>query len=55
MKCLVCDHTIRIDTLKQLFATSTLLLCQRCEQNLIPKQGIFSLRVMNGSAMLLKS
>lgn len=39
MKCLVCDHTIRIDTLKQLFATSTLLLCQRCEQNLIPKQG----------------
>lgn len=39
MKCLVCDHTIRIDTLKQLFATSSLLLCSRCEQNLIPKQG----------------
>jgi hypothetical protein len=39
MKCLVCDNTIRIDTLKQLFAPSPLLLCGRCEQNLIPKQG----------------
>ena len=39
MKCLVCDNTIRIDTLKQLLAPSPLLLCGRCEQSLIPKQG----------------
>jgi hypothetical protein len=39
MKCLVCDNTIRIDTLKQLFAPSPLQLCVRCEQRLIPKEG----------------
>jgi len=39
MKCLVCDHPIRINTLKQLFATSPLLLCGSCEQHLVPKLG----------------
>ena len=37
MKCLVCDHDIRVDSLKQLFALQPLLLCCRCSQNLIPK------------------
>jgi len=39
MKCIVCDHRIQIDTLRQLFALSPLLLCRHCEQHLIPKQG----------------
>lgn len=39
MKCLVCDQTIQIDTLKLLFKTSPLLLCRCCQQNLVPKQG----------------
>ena len=39
MKCLVCDQTIRINTLKQLFSPSPLLLCGRCEQHFIPKSG----------------
>lgn len=39
MKCLVCDHTISIDTLKQLFASSPPLLCGHCEQNFISKRG----------------
>jgi hypothetical protein len=37
MKCIVCDNNIRIDTLKQLFALNSLLLCSCCSQNLIPK------------------
>jgi len=39
MKCLVCDNEIRINTLKQLFSPAPLLVCGRCEQQLIPKQG----------------
>lgn len=39
MKCLVCDNEIRINTLKQLLAPSPLLLCGRCEQYLVPRQG----------------
>jgi len=37
MKCVVCDHDIRIDTLKQLFTLHPLLLCSRCAQKLVPK------------------
>ena len=39
MRCLVCDQPIQINTLKQLFAATPLLLCGYCESSLVPKQG----------------
>lgn len=36
MRCLVCDHEIRIDSLRQLFALKPLRLCSRCAVNLVP-------------------
>ena len=38
MKCLVCDSTIRIDSLKQLFSPEPLRLCGRCVPNLVPSK-----------------
>ena len=35
MKCVVCDNTIRIDSLKQLFSPEPLQLCGRCAPNLV--------------------
>ncbi|MCL1990947.1 MAG: hypothetical protein FWG67_08675 [Defluviitaleaceae bacterium] len=37
MTCIACDNSIRIETLKQLFALKPLLLCGRCSEYLIPK------------------
>jgi len=43
MSCLACGNAIRIDTLKQLLSTKPLVLCSRCEPNLMknPLEAIY--------------
>ena len=37
MKCLSCDNQITITTLTQIFSYKPLIICERCEKNLIKK------------------